>query len=175
MLRTIGTRALIGIAAMTLLMANESDCSGQPSADQRERQMTEQLANQAVVQLGLPAVTNFTEKRLLKMLYELRDQANLVTYAYYLDLNGGKHRVCPTTSVGYGMPYATQYTNPQKVVGDSYHSLVTVSQPEPNGLFMPPSAEGTWVMCLAPEGKEIKPVYVEPRVIISPFLLKAVD
>lgn len=146
-----------------------------PSADQRDKRQTEQLAQQATVQVGWPGITNFTEKRLVKMLYELRDNPNLVTYSYYLDLNGGKHKLCPSTSVGYGIPYAVQYTNPTKPYGDSFHALVTVGQPEPNGLFPPANAEGTWVICLAPDGKNLSPIYVEPRVIVSQFPLKAVD
>jgi hypothetical protein len=48
---------------------------------------------------------------------------------------------------------------------------VTLPQPEPNGLFMPAAADGTWVMCLDPKDKAVKPVFVEPRVIVSPFPL----
>jgi hypothetical protein len=164
-------------ASITLLMGDGGDCSGTPTADQRERQATEQLTGQASVQLGLPGITNFTEKRQLKMLYELRDSANLVTYAYYLDLNGGKHKICPATSVGYGLPYATQYSNPQKdafyTSGSSQH--LAMPQAEPNGLYMPAAAEGTWVICLDPDGKKLDPVYVEPRVIVSPFPMAAKD
>lgn len=175
-IKTASTALAVAVS-ITLLMGDGGDCSGTPTADQRERQATEQLTGQASVQLGLPGITNFTEKRQLKMLYELRDSANLVTYAYYLDLNGGKHKVCPTTAVGYGLPYATQYSNPQKdafyTSGSSQH--LAMPQAEPNGLYMPAAAEGTWVMCLDPTGKSIKPVYVEPRVIVSPFPMTAVD
>jgi hypothetical protein len=163
-------------ASVTLLMGDGGDCSGDPpSAEQRDRQATEQLAQQGIVQVGWPGITNFTEKRLLKMLYELRDNANLVTYSYYLDLEGRRHKLCPTTSVGYGIPYATQYTNGLKPAGDSYHSLVAINNPEPNGLFPPASAEGTWVMCLAPDGKSLSPLYVEPRVIVSQFAMSTAD
>jgi hypothetical protein len=76
------------------------------------------------------------------------------------------------TSVGYGIPYATEYTNPQKI--DYYRvgggtALGTLPQADPNGLFAPASAEGTWVMCKDPNGPDVKPVYIEPRVIVSPF------
>ena len=37
---------------------------------------------------------------------------------------------------------------------------------------MPTSAEGTWVMLKSPDG-DVKPVYVEPRVVVSPFKLDA--
>ena len=166
--------------SITLLMGDGGGCNTDttPTSQQRDQQATEQLANQATVQVGWPAITNFTEKRQLKMLYELRDNANLVTYSYYLDLQGGRHKICPTTSVGYGVPYATQFTNALRPVWGGYGdhvSGVAIQQPEPNGLFPPSSAEGTWVMCLAPDGKNIAPVYVEPRVIVSQFPMVTVD
>jgi hypothetical protein len=47
-----------------------------------------------------------------------------------------------------------------------------LDQPEPNGLFMPNAADGTWILCLDPNTKDLQPVYVEPRVVVSPFTLK---
>ncbi len=71
--------------------------------------------------------------------------------------------------IGYGIPYSTQYSNPEKV---DYHTsgYVTLPQAEPNGLFMPNSSEGTWLMLLDADGQP-HPVYVEPRVVVSPFKL----
>ena len=78
-------------------------------------------------------------------------------------------------SVGYGLPYATQFTNPMKALWHQpdYHdsSVAVIPQADPNGLFSPPSAEGTWVFCLDPATKKDKPVYAEPRVIVAPFPL----
>ena len=45
-------------------------------------------------------------------------------------------------------------------------------QAEPNGMFSPAAAEGTWVMLKNPNGTDVKPVYVESRIIVSPFPLK---
>jgi hypothetical protein len=52
--------------------------------------------------------------------------------------------------------------------------ILSMTESEPNGLFMPPSAEGTWVICASTKG-EFTPMYIEPRVIVSPFRLNAVD
>jgi hypothetical protein len=121
---------------------------------------------------------------MLKVIYELRDSPHLVTYSYYLDLNGNRHKVCPTTSIGYGFPYATQYTAPKapKVGAPAYPDGTQgpwrtweADQPEPNGLYMPAAAEGTWVICLDPGDKSLKPVYVEPRVMVYPFEMPATD
>lgn len=167
------------VAGLAIVLVSCDATPTTPSADQRDRAATEQLAQQATVQVGWPGITNFTEKRLVKMLYELRDNPNLVTYSYYLDLNGGKHKLCPTTSIGYGIPYSVQYTNAQKPLwyGDSYHAVagVTIGQPEPNGLFPPATADGTWIICLSPDGQSLMPLYVEPHVIVSQFPMKSVD
>lgn len=71
-------------------------------------------------------------------------------------------------------PYATQYSAPEKDTYVTTSSSVhhNVPQAEPNGLFMPVNAEGTWIMLVDPAGGGPKPVYVEPRAIVSPFRLK---
>jgi hypothetical protein len=49
-----------------------------------------------------------------------------------------------------------------------------ISQAEPNGLFSSPTSEGTWISCVDPANKHnIQVVYVERRVIVSPFPLSA--
>lgn len=160
-------------ACAMLLMANDGGCSSETVANQRERLATENLTAQASTQVGMPGVTRFTEKRMLKMLYELRDNEKLPTITYIVDLNGKLHKLCD--SAGYGIPYATQFSNPHRLANPAYNNSTALEQPEPNGLFMPAAAEGTWIMCLNPENKNLVPVYVEPRAIVSGFPLKAVD
>lgn len=81
-------------------------------------------------------------------------------------MNGVLHLLCK--SIGFGIPYATQYTNPQKWAATG----IVLPQADPNGMFSPTSADGTWVLCLNPETKEVSPVLVEPRLIVSSFALK---
>ena len=173
-------RALLLIPAALLVGASSCD---DHSGSTRETKATLQSQEQAAVTVGMPALLNYTEKRQLKAIYELRDNANLVTYTYTIDLNGKRHKVCPTTSVGFGIPYATQYTAPKaaRAVAPVYPSGETgqwqykmVDQPEPNGLYMPSSAEGTWVICLSPD-KKLAPTYVEPRVVVYLFEMPSVD
>lgn len=159
------------LAAGLILALCGDDCSGgSPTSDQVQNKKQEQLSLQAVESVGLPAITNFAEKRLLKEIYELRDTA-ITTTTYIVDLNGKLHKFCD--SVGYGIPYATEYTNPQRAIeGITRGEFTTLPQADPNGLFSPPSADGTWVVCLDPaNAKQTMPVYVEPRVIVSPFPL----
>lgn len=51
-------------------------------------------------------------------------------------------------------------------------AYAVLPQADPNGLFSPASAEGTWILLKDPHGSDVKPVYVEPRVIVSPFKLE---
>ena len=74
-------------------------------------------------------------------------------------------------TIGYGIPAATQYTSPQKIEWQSNKGTAVVPQADPNGLFTPSTAEGTWILMKDPNGGEARPVYIEPRCIVSPFKL----
>lgn len=166
--------ALLILAAALGLLLSACDVQVNETADQKERRATMQMSSQAAAELGMPAIHNFTEKRMLKLLYQKRDDPNYRTYTYITDMNGKQHKICD--SIGYGIPYATQYSNSQRLMKMSETATVgnvLIPQPEPNGLYMPSSANGTWVMCLDPKDKETKPVYVEPNIISSPFELVA--
>ena len=138
------------------------------SADQIQRERQEQIELQGVQSVGMPAITKFAEKRLLKQILEMRDQ-EIPTITYYADMNGKLHKLCD--SIGFGIPYATQYTNPQKFV--SAHNS-TAPQADPNGLFSPASAEGTWVSCVNPQTHNAAPMYIEERIIVSSWDLDTV-
>jgi hypothetical protein len=155
--------ALIAIAAAVLLAA----CDVSPNSTQIERRKQEEMNMQAVTQVGMPSIVNFAEKRMMKDIMELRDQ-NVATTTYLVDMNGRLHKVC--NSVGYGLPYATQYTNPQRIAYDSGH-MTTLPQADPNGLYSPASADGTWILCVDSKTGKAKPVFMEPRVIVSPIPL----
>ena len=146
------------------------------SSDQIQRDQQEKLLVEGTQQVGMPAIKNFRERKLPKDIIELRDQTGLTTYTYlWSEMRGEYTFFCE--SLGYGIPYATQFTSPQKwqtITPALVLPAVVVPQADPNGLFSPVSAEGTWVMCVDPGGKhDARPVYVEPRVITSPFRLLA--
>jgi hypothetical protein len=151
------------VAVATLLTA----CDVKETSTQIERRKQEELSLQGVQSVGMPSIVNFAEKRMMKDIIELRDQ-NVATYVYITDMNGKLHKVC--NAVGYGLPYATQYTNPMRISGDG-HGNVTIPQADPNGLYSPASADGTWVLCVDTKSGKPKPVYIEPRVIVSPIAL----
>ena len=165
------------IALMTATTANAGWFDEPPpSSDESTADQMEKLLKEGERQTGLPAITNFTEKRMVKWLYELRDQPNYRTYTYITTMNGGLVKICD--SVGYGISASIQYSNPDKVVdyedfvgGRVDANIGTLPQAEPNGLFMPGGLAATYVMCVVPGKDEVQAVYLEPEIVVSPFPL----
>lgn len=147
--------------------------TAEKTVDNTVSKETEMKMGEAHRQVGLPLIKNWREKRLAKEIYEKRDSVNLVTYTYIVDLSGKFHFLGET--VGYGLPYATQYSSPQKLIthegfgqgGSDYG--VTLPQSEPNGLFMPTESSATWVMMKTDRGLE--PQYIEPTIVVFTFKL----
>lgn len=143
-------------------------CPIESSSDHVQRQQNEKLTEEATKQTGMPNIVNFRERKLLKEILEMRDQKSLVTYTYlYNEMKG--ELVFLGESVGYPIPYSTQYTNPQKPIYSN--GVAVIPQADPNCLFSPESAEGSWVLLKDPNSDDVSPVYIEPRVITSQFKL----
>ena len=141
------------------------------TSDDIQQRQQEEILKEGTAQIGMPAIKNFRERKMLKDILELRDQDGLTTYAYlYIEMTG--KMVFFGECIGYGIPYATQFTNPQKADWVRANTVIQIPQADPNGLFSPASAEGTWLLMKDPNSKDVQPVYVEPRVIVSPFKLK---
>lgn len=164
---------LTALVAAALLLSAVA-CDMQPTSDTKQQEQQETILAEGTAQVGMPAIKNFRERKMAKDILELRDQNGLVTYTYtFSEMTNTIKFFCQ--SVGYGLPYATQFTNPSKIVrtgpglGEPYNQVIP--QADPNGLFTPSSAEGTWILCKDPNGPATQPVYVEPRVIVSPFRL----
>jgi hypothetical protein len=161
-----GLSSALALGLVSLLGLVQSTHAA-PSSQELEAAQQEELSRRAITSVGLPTINNFAEKKALKEIFELRDQ-NVKTFTYILDSAGKTHKICD--SIGFGLPYATEYTNPQAEhkVGDHFTVL---PQADPNGLFTPASADGTWVMCINPKTGKTAPLYAEPRLLISPFPL----
>jgi hypothetical protein len=161
-------KRLLLVATLAVSALGLTACDEHKTSTQIEREKQEELSLRGVESVGMPSIVNFAEKRMMKDILELRDQ-NVATTTYIVDMNGRYHKVC--NSVGYGLPYATQYTNPMKAGGGGSGGYYTVPQADPNGLYSPASADGTWVLCVDSKSGKPKPVYIEPRVIVSPIPL----
>lgn len=158
------------VTTLLILSVLFCGCGDHKSADQELSEKTEESMKEANRQIGMPAIVNFQERRLAKQIFELRDQENLSTYAYIVNLNGDL--IFLGKCIGFGLPYSVQYTNPEHVT--KLHSVGNywqLPQPDPNGLFMPEGLSATWLMMLDEKTGEARPVYVEPEIIVSPFPL----
>lgn len=171
------TLTLLGTTSFCLTVACCSGgCDERQSSDQVQQAQQERILAEGTAQVGMPAIKNFRERKMVKDILELRDQTGLVTYTYLYNEMTGK-LVFFGETIGYGIPYSTQFTSPEKLEwhGSTGGGWQRLPQADPNGLFSPSSAEGTWVLMKNPNGNETRPVYVEPRIIVSPFKLNLND
>tara|TARA_R110000796_G_C14449704_1_gene423296 strand:- start:435 stop:947 length:513 start_codon:yes stop_codon:yes gene_type:complete len=156
------------------LFTSCNDIIKTPTADNLQQKQTEESLNEANKQIGMPAIVNFQERKLFKQILELRDSENLITYCYLMNEMNGKVGQFLGKGIGYGIPAATQFTNPTKyehheeMEGGDYG--IFLPQADPNGLFMPTTTSATWYMLLDEKGKP-HPVYIEPLIIVSPIKL----
>ncbi len=163
--------SIVVIGALSL--AGCGEVRGVNEAVQQERQKTIESMEQSSREVGFPNITEFTEKKLMKMLYELRDDPNLITYSYRVN-EDGKYIFIGET-LGYGIPYSTQYTQPETMqrvfLPDAYISASRpdiyteiLPQADPNGLYNPIGLSSTWIMLVNPETGDIEPAYIEAYV-----------
>lgn len=140
------------------------------SAEVTQKQQTKELQNEANRQVGMPAITNFTERKFAKQILEMRDKS-IATHTYIMNQLQGC-LIYVGSSVGYGLPYAVQFTNPMKIA-DSRHNYgyAITPQADPNGLYMPDSLSATWVLLYDGKSKIAKPVYMEQEITVAPFKL----
>jgi len=136
---------IVGIAALAASTSPDG-CSSHRDSDSIQQGQQERLLREGSSQVGMPAIANFRERKILKDILELRDQANLVTFTYLVAAQTGQ-LVFFCDSAGYGFPAATQFTSPQKMADNMTGAYLVLPQADPNGLFSPSSAEGTWVCC----------------------------
>jgi len=146
------------IAIMTTIIILLTGCL--ENSDTVLNQQQDQNLTQANNAIGLPNMHNFFEKKTLKKILEMRDNPNLTTYTYTQAMDG--HFVYVGRSIGYGIPYSTQYTNPSK-----YDSTgLALPQADPNGLFSPSSANATWVLLVDEKTNEPYIAYMEPNMVV---------
>lgn len=134
---------------------------GVESSRHEEEQYQETLMKQASDEIGMPEITEFFEKKMAKEIFEKRDDSKLVCYAYSQNLNG--QFIYVGRCYGYGLPYSTQYTNPEKRV----YSGTTLPQADPNGLYGASGLSATWLMMINEEAGEPYIMYCEPTIVVT--------
>ncbi len=156
-----------GLSIVFLLSAADGGCDAKDSSSnatrqeqaQQNLQMEQFLRNQPV-----PSFDWSLERHMLIQLYTARQRATNTYSVVQSEFTGKILWSCP--SIGFPLPYSTQLTNSLQAQWRGYSdhwSSAVVEQQEPNGLFSPPSAEGTWVPCVDERGR-ITPVYEERKV-----------
>ncbi len=83
-----------------------------PTTDDKQAAQQAAALEQAHAKIGMPAISNFSEKRMMKDIYELRDKP-FPTHTYIVNEQQGCLNYLGT-SVGYGLPYSTQFTAPTR-------------------------------------------------------------
>ena len=164
-------RTIYTIIVLVLLFALGGCFEEGTKSDRNQAKATEQLMEEADRQVGMPAITRFTQKKTMRMIQEECDREDLVCYAYFANEMEGKLGDYIGRCIGYGVPFSAQFTNPEKIADSFSGGYAILPQPDPNGLFMPTSSDATWVMLVDPKTKKGRPVYFEPKIIVSPFKL----
>ena len=144
------------------------------TADSVQAEQTQTMMSEAQRQVGMPNIVNWQQRKLMKLIYELCDKEDLITYAYIKSDYQGK-LIYIGKCVGYGIPFSAQFTNPERIKRPYQGEYITLPQPDPNGLFMPTSSSATWLMMLDPQTNKPRPVYLEPEIVVSPFPLHNED
>jgi hypothetical protein len=159
-------KKLIGIVTLSsvLLLAGCSETGS--TVDSKDRAQQEKLLQESQRQTGMPDIHNFFEKKMLKKVLELRDNPQLTTYIYTQNRDG--QFVYVGRAIGFGIPYSTQYTNPQKRIGDGIDGeIATIPQADPNGLFSAEGQNATWIMMVNEETNEPEIIYAEPDMVVT--------
>lgn len=148
---------LCGLIA--LMAVGVVGCASDSTVEEESYQ--EELMQKASDEVGMPNITEFTEKKMAKMIWEMRDDSDLVTYSYVTNMDG--KFIYLGQSIGYGLPYSTQYTNPEKYE----YKGTTIPQADPNGLYSGEGLSSTWVMLTDEKTGDVAPVYVEQELFVS--------
>lgn len=139
------------------------------TVDTQQMQQQEQMQKDMSNQIGLPDIKEWTEKKMAKEIYELRDNSKLITYAYFQNLEG--KFIYLGQCIGFGLPYSTQYSNPEKYMDDPYGTWdagsLIIPQAEPNGLFTPEGLSATWLQYINPETGKREVIYTEPSIVVT--------
>ena len=164
--------AILGIIAAvaipTITGGSGMSCSGSGTADQVESIAVDRQQSHFAVTQPVPFLEHSPEREYVRDLIKLR-QENVSTHSVWISY-GTYLDDCP--SMGFGIPYDVQLTNPLQVERDysAVQGLATgvVEQAEPNGLFSSKNTAATWVLCVEEDGS-LAPVYVEATVNVYPW------
>jgi len=178
---------VIGICFFFIFIVGFTGCEDRKrskSSDSIQTDQTKIALLESQRQVGMPNIVNWQQRKLMKMIYELCDKEDLITYAYIKSDYQGKLFFIGKC-IGYGIPFSAQFTNPMRIydtereggANQKYQDdgeVQVIPQADPNGLFMPTSSSATWLMMIDPKDGKPRPVYIEPEIVVSPFPLTSI-
>lgn len=153
---------LAGLTAITLAAC------GPATSDEKTQSAQEKLLQAATDELGLPNIFNLTEKAQMKQIMELCDKSDLVCYVYTFSEYTGKYNYAGKC-IGFGLPYGTEYTNPEKSEYYSNGGRATLPQADPNGLFKAQGVQATWICMIDPVNGARRLQFAEPNMTINNY------
>ena len=164
---------VILVLCITLFLSACTVQERHTSIENVEKKAVQQNMKEMQNQVGMPFIDDFFEKKMAKQIFELRDDAKLITHAYMVNLDG--KYVYLGKCIGFGLPYSVQYTNPDKIVDvedfgiNSYQANdgMVISQADPNGLYMPDGLSATWLMLINEDTGEPEIIYTEPSIVVT--------
>ena len=168
-------RLLLSLALAPLLLANDGSCTPDSDpASERQASATRASMNAADRQIGMPRIVNYSQRKLLKNAYEDMDQT-ILTWVYAQGLDG--RFVCMGQALGYGVSLGTSFTAPEYPqyiqMPQTQNVTEMIAQPEPNGLYAPPSGDATIVDLVDPATGQAHTAMIEQKVVTIPFPLPA--
>jgi len=160
-------KIILGLMVLVLLVFTAGcDFEAGQSVTQKETAGVQENMKEMQRQVGLPLIDEFFEKKTAKMIFELRDNSKLVTYAYTQNLEG--RYVYLGKAIGFGLPYSVQYTNPDKIErAYSQGGFAILPQADPNGLYMPEGLSATWLMLINEDTGKPEIIYTEPSIVVT--------
>lgn len=166
----------VALAALAVFL-NACGPYGTPSEVADQKRINSQQEIYASIE-PVPVYDYSLPRDVMIQIYTAKNKANS-TYTVFLSNNGIPLYVCP--SRGYPIEGGTQLTNPEQISfgtfpsgGSSSAASGVVGQADPDGLFHPLTAPGTYVLCVRPNG-DVVPLYAEPMVMTFPFEVKIVN
>jgi hypothetical protein len=160
-------KKILSLMLIVVLGLTIVGCSEENSSDSKQSSQQEKILKEATNQTGMPNISNFTERKMMKDILELRDKSNLITYVYTQNQMDGKW-VYQGKAIGFGLPYSTEYTNPEKIADSlSQGGYAILPQADPNGLFSSQNTSATWIMMINPTTNEPEVQYMEPNTYIT--------
>jgi hypothetical protein len=139
---------------LAFLLLGASSCQSASDSQQAEGNQQEQINQQYVKNQPLP---QFDYSQMRQNLIEIETaQATGVQTTTFFFNQGVQDPIMFCPSVGVPMPNTASLSNP---VGVEHHSgtdnggNVGVGQMDPNGVYVPESSTGTYVMCIDAQGR----------------------